>query len=153
MTTININEIIVPKSFSKPSEKKMDAVRRHMEKHGVLDQPVVLQGDLLVDGYVRYLVAKEYKMERIPFVQSSDLNNIEKPTMFIVGKFKYCDKEYTWRVPSKIKIKVGDRALVDSKYGKNGHAVVTVLKVFESEDKDMMRHKPIIKKLKAAKQK
>ena len=152
MTTININEIIIPNSFTKPNEKKMEVVRKHMEKHGCLDQPVVLHGDMLVDGYVRYLVAKEYEMERIPFIQSSDLNNIDKPTTFIVGKFKHCDKEYTWRVPNKIKIHVGDRALVDSKYGKNGRAVITVLKVFESEDKDMMRHKPIIKKLKAAKQ-
>ena len=149
MNTVDIGDIIVPKKFSKPREKKMNDVREHMEKYGTLDKPVVLQGDLLVDGYVRYLVAKEYGMKRVPCVQTSELNTVEenKPNTYIVGRFETSGKEYVWRLPRKISVEVGDSVLVDSRFAKKNRAVVTVTRVFHSDDKDMLRHKSVIKKL------
>lgn len=151
MNTIAIGEIVVSKRFqrNKPREKKMEDVRAHVEKYGTLDKPIVLQGDLLVDGYARYLVAKEYEMKRVPCIQTSELNVVEehKPTAYIVGRFETSGKEYTWKLPHKISVQVGDTVLVDSKFCKKNRGVVTVVRVFHSDDKDMLRHKSVIKKL------
>lgn len=151
MNTIEVWKIVVPDSFTKtrPSEKKLAAVRAHVEQYAALDKPVVLQGDLLIDGYVRYLVAKEYEMKRIPYIQTSDLKTMEdnKPPVYIIGRFETSGKEYVWKLPRKVKVDVGDRVLVDSKFQKKNRAVVTVVKVFSSTDKEMLRHKNVIKKL------
>ena len=149
MMTVGIGDIIVPKSFGTPRESKMNTVREHMEKYGTLDKPVVLQGDLLVDGYVRYLVAKEYGMKRVPCVQTSELNTVDdnKPNTYIIGRFKSSNKEYVWKLPNKISVEVGDCVLVDSRFAKKNRAVVTVVRVFHSDDKDMLHHKSVIKKL------
>lgn len=151
MNTIEIWKIVVPNSFAKtkPSEKKLNAVRKHVEKYAALDKPVVLQGDLLIDGYVRYLVAKEYEMKRIPYVQTSDLKTIDenKPPKYIIGRFETSMKEYVWKLPHKVNVEIGDRVLVDSRFNKKNRGVVTVVKVFTSTNKEMLRHKKVIKKL------
>lgn len=152
MNTVAIGEIVVSNRFlkTKPREKKLNEIREHMEKYGTLDKPIILQGDLLVDGYARYFVAKEYGMKRVPCIQTSELNIVEdcKPIAYIVGRFETSGKEYVWKVPHKITVEVGDTVLVDSKFCKKNRGVVTVVRVFHSDDKDMLRHKSVIKKLK-----
>ena len=74
------------------------------------------------------------------------------PNTYIIGKFNNCEKEYTWKVTKNIPLEVGDRVLVRTKCknGKNGNGVVTVVQVFTSDKANMLRHKPVIKKLRAS---
>ena len=152
-----LSEIIVPKSFrqTKPSEQKLNKVRAYVAEHGELDKPIVLDGQMLTDNYVRYLVATEAGFEKVPCITTQEyreqkIENI--PTTYIVGKFKNCEKEYIWKVTKNISLEVGDRVQVRSKCknGKNGIGVVTVVQVFTSDSASMLRHKPVIKKLRAS---
>lgn len=157
MNTIMLSDIIVPESFAKtkPSEQKMTNVREYVKEHGELDRPIVLDGRMLTDNYIRYLIASEFGMEKVPCISSQEYREqkiIDTPTTYIVGKFKDNDKEYIWKVIKDIDINVGDRVLVRSKCknGKNGNKVVTVVQVFTSDSPRMLRHKPVVKKLRAS---
>lgn len=157
MNTIMLSDIIVPKSFTqtKPSEQKMDAVRKYVEEHGEIDKPIVIDGRMLTDNYVRYLIAVEFGMEKVPYITAQEYREqriVNTPTTYIVGKFKGNDKEYTWKLTKDIDIQVGDRVLVRSKCknGKNGNKAVTVVQVFTSDSPRMLRHKPVVKKLRAS---
>lgn len=156
MKTIKLSEIIVSKAFKRtmPKEEKLNVVREYVKKNGCLDKPVVLRGQMLVDGYVRYLVAQENGFEDVPYITDKEFKTLsqaeEKPNKYIVGVFYNCSKEYTWRVPNRVNVDVGDRVLVNSKYGKNGRAVVTVVKVYQSDDKELLKHKTIVKRLKSS---
>ena len=157
MNTIMLSEIIVPESFrqTNPSKQKLDRVRTYVAEHGKLDKPIVLDGQMLTDNYVRYLIATEAGFKKVPYITTQEYREqkVENtPTTYIIGKFKNCEKEYTWRVNKNISLKVGDRVLVRSKYknGKNGRGVVTVVQVFTSDSANMLRHKPVIKKLRAS---
>lgn len=156
MNTIKLSEIIVPKSFesSKPNEEKMNSVREYVKEHGKLDKPIVLDGNMLTDNYMRYLVAIEYGFNKVPYITIQEYRASEidpdRPMTYIAGKFEDNDKEYFWKVTKNISIEVGDKVLVKSR-GKNcnnGTAVVTVVKVFTSDSDHMLRHKPVIKKIK-----
>lgn len=160
---IDIDFIIVPKSFERtqPSTKKMNAVRDYVYVHGKLDRPITLYGCTLIDGYIRYLIAKEFGFRQVPCVFASKraLNTNKKvPHTFITGVFDGCSKQYTWKVKrrwgifNEPLIRAGDRVLVKSrsKHG-NDTAVVTVSGVFSSSNPDLYnRHKPIVKRLKGA---
>lgn len=157
MNTIMLSEIIVPKSFqqTKPNEQKLNKVRTYVAEHGELDRPIVLDGQMLTDNYIRYLVAVEAGFEKVPCITTQEYREqkVEStPNTYIIGKFKNCDKEYTWKVTKDIPLEVGDRVLVRSKCknGKNGRGVVTVVQVFTSDAANMQRHKPVIKKLRAS---
>ena len=149
--SIKIKDIVIPDSFkeTQPKEYKLDAVREYVRVNGKLDRPVILKGDTLVNNYTRYLVALEFGMEEVPCFQwnVSD-DEIEMPCTYIVGKFKYSQKPYVWRVRKGMELEVGDVVLVRS-MSKNGktRAVATVVEVFTSDDKDLLKHKTVIKKL------
>ena len=152
-----LSDIIVPKSFQQtnPSEQKLDKVRAYVAEHGKLDKPIVLDGQTLTDNYVRYLVAVEAGFEKVPYITTQEYRERkvqDVPTTYIIGKFNNCEKEYTWKVTKDILLKVGDRVLVRTKCknGKNGNGVVTVVQVFTSDKANMLRHKPVIKKLRVS---
>ena len=157
MNTIMLSDVIVPNSFqnTKPNQKKLDKVKSYVAEHGELDKPIVLDGQMLTDNYIRYLVAVEAGFEKVPYITTQEYREqkVENtPTTYIIGKFKNCDKEYTWKVTKNLSLEVGDRVLVRSKCknGKNGRGVVTVVQVFTSDSSNMLRHKPVIKKLRAS---
>lgn len=151
--TIKLSKIVVPESFknSNPMEVKLDYVRDYVKNHGELDKPVVLDGNMLVDNYVRYLVAKELGFREVPCISYKEYRDrksvIEMPATYIVAEFKDNPKEYIWRVPNGISVEVGDMVLVKSKFRDDNKAVVTVGRVFQSDDVDMLKHKTVIKKL------
>ena len=155
---MKLSDIHVPKSFERtqPNVKKLDKVRAYVDKHGELDKPVVLDGNMLTDNYIRYLVAMECGFYYVPCISTQEYReqkvNDDMPVTYIVGKFKNCEKEYTWKVTNGVSVEVGDRVLVKSrcKNGKNGSKAVTVVRVFTSNSPRMLRHKPMIKKLKVA---
>lgn len=151
--TIRLSKIIVPDSFknSKPTESKLDHVRSYVRDHGELDKPIVLDGNMLTDNYIRYLVAQEFGFREVPCVSSKEYrdrkNVIEMPATYISGAFKNNPKEYIWRVPNGMSVEVGDMVLVRSKFKDDNKAVVIVSRVFQSDDVDLLKHKKVIKKL------
>lgn len=151
--TIRLSKIIVPDSFkrSNPTENKLNHVRDYVNEHGKLDKPIVLDGNMLTDNYIRYLVAKEFGFDEVHCVSSKEYrdrkNVIEMPATYIAGAFKNNPKEYIWRVPNGMSVEVGDMVLVRSKFKDDNKAVVTVGRVFQSDDIDMLKHKKVIKKL------
>ena len=150
-----VKSIYVPSSFrnTTPSPKKMDAVRNYLCENGKLDRPVVLADNVLVDGYIRYLVAVESGLDHIPYISVLDQQKqmANTPPVYICGKFEGNDKEYTWRITKRMSVEVGDMVQVKSKCKDGSNtSVVTVTKVFTSDDEKLLRHKPVVKKLKGA---
>lgn len=153
MEKIKPSEIVITKSFeqTKPSPTKMRTVISYIKEHGELDKPIVLNGNVLIDRYIRYLAAIECGLEEVPYItlQEYMMHNDKGVVFYICGKFKNCDKEYIWKIPDGIYVNAGDRVLVESECGEGKNsAVVTVTNVFTSNSKRMFsRHKRVIKKL------
>ena len=63
--------------------------------------------------------------------------------------FREGGKHYTWKNPKNIELNVGDRVLVRSNNEKTGKkkGVVIVTRVFKSNQRSMLKHKSVIKKL------
>lgn len=68
---IDINEIHITKDFEVtiPKKWKMDKCRVFVKEKGYIDTPVTIEirrnRKCLVDGYVRYLVCKEFGIDKI----------------------------------------------------------------------------------------
>ena len=153
MNEIKLSEIIVPGLFrnSVPRKEKISEIRKYMKYYGKADKPVVLNGKVLVDGYIRYLIAIEMGMDTISFIRTLDSKKIQndKKISLITGKFNNCQKEYIWKNDRNIKINIGDRVLVESNNYTTGNCLRTVIvvNIFESDDPLMLRHKSVISKL------
>lgn len=154
MKTIALSDIIILDMFKKttPNKNKMDYVRKYAIENGKLDRPIVLNNKVLKDGYIRYLVAKELKFDRVPYVKSyeKNINNSVKflKVTYIVGKFKNNKKRYVWKLTKDIDVNVGDKVLVRSKvHGQTKYNVINVVKVFESSNPKLLRHNVVIGKV------
>lgn len=155
MKTIKLFEITVPDKFirSVPNEKKVLKVQRHLERYHKLDKPVVLNGNVLIDGYIRYLVAIRNGMDEIPFVEALDYKkehpNSKLPILYITGRFRHGKKDYYWKNDKGIPINIGDKVLVNSKNKITGRnrGVVIVTNIFESDNPSMLRHKSVVKRI------
>lgn len=153
--TIKISDIIVPQSLldSKPNQYKIDNAMEYFNKHQELDKPVVLDGNVLIDNYVRYLVAVEKGLTELPFVSAWEYKkkNPESNILlsYITGIFEKDEnkKEYYWKNLYNLPIKVGDRVLVYShnKYTEEDKSEVIVTNIFKSGKKHLLKHKPVIK--------
>ncbi len=151
-----ICDIIIPDTFTKavPKDWKMDKVREFVATHGKLDKPVVVnRRGVLVDNYVRYLVAKECGFATVPCMTMGEYNRLriksgERPIMsYVVAKFDGCPKEYIWKNDRDFDVAVGDKVLAVSKKknGGNGVVTVTVVGLFQSNSPKFYKHKPITK--------
>lgn len=146
MEVINvlISDIIIPDEFTKttPNISKVQRIREYFNVYNTIDKPVTISsGNVLIDGYIRYLIAKENNIQSIPCVISDKNFKPKKPMKYIVGSFDN-GSEYIWKIRNKLDVNVGDKVLVANK---NGKAVVSVVDVFESDNKDMRKHKPVLK--------
>ena len=62
MKWVAISDIIIPDVFAntKPRQYKIDKIRNYYLEYGCVDKPVTVNGNnVLIDGYIRYLVLKE----------------------------------------------------------------------------------------------
>ena len=156
MKVIKLSDVIIPNKFKdrQPSNKKLDKVRLYVDYHGELDKPLVLDGMVLTDNYIRYLVALEYGFTNLPYITIQEyresVKNEVSPTTYIIGKFKNNNKEYVWKVPDGMNVNIGDRVLVRSKCkdGRNGVKAVTVFDVFNADSSKMKKHKHVVKVIK-----
>ena len=145
MEVINvlISDIIIPDEFTKttPKNSKVERIREYFNVYNTIDEPVTISSsNILMDGYIRYLIAKEHNMQLIPCVISDKNFKSKIPVKYIVGKFDN-GSEYIWKIRNKLDVNVGDKVLVANK---NGSAVVSVVKVFCSNDKNGLRHKSVL---------
>lgn len=136
---MKLSDIIINKSFTEttPNEKKMIECREFWRYEGKQDRPIVLnKKNMLVDGYIQYLILVEHKeeyaevtytkkhnrrYERLPKVEPT-YKNI--PTTYIYGVHpnSYGNKEYTWRVPVSWEgwsenLQIGDTIMCSTKHG------------------------------------
>lgn len=145
MNTINvlISDIIIPDEFTKttPNISKVQRIRKYFNVYNTIDEPITISSsNVLMDGYIRYLIAKENNMQLIPCVVSDENFTSKRPCKYIVGKFDN-GSEYIWKIRNKLDVNAGDKVLVANK---NKSAVVSVVKVFCSNDKNGLRHKPVL---------
>ena len=145
MNYIKLNEVKIPNQFKKnsPNIFKISKVKEYVRKYGNLDKPVTLNGKVLVDGYVRYIVADMMGWVAVPYVDIKDME-------YVVCKFDNNPKEYTWKNDKGVYVRVGDKVLVwiKNSKGENKKVYATVVNTFKSSDlKLYKKHKSVIKRL------
>lgn len=150
MKPILLSEIIIPKKFrdSVPTAEKLDRVRKYYEDNNCFDKPIVVdKNNVLVDNYLRYLVALENEITEVPCVTQE---HRQREITYVVGVFDGYPKEYTWKLTKNIPIVIGDKVAVVSKGadGKNRICIVTVVKLFTSNNPELLKHKNVIGKYK-----
>lgn len=140
---MKMSDIKVPKSFAAttPKEEKMSVCRNFWNNnHKQIKDIVVNKDNILVDGYVQYLVLKENNIEITDGVKLGrkkmcnhreckhkkayvEPNYKREVTTYIFGIHpKSRIKEYVWRVPTSWKgwendLLPGDRIWVHTAYG------------------------------------
>lgn len=70
-TYVPIERIVIPPHMEKstPREWKLERVRKRLGTKNRLDKPITVDRDyVLLDGYTRYLVAKEIKLKYVPII-------------------------------------------------------------------------------------
>lgn len=139
MDRIKVSDIILPAYLqdSIPNKKKLDKILRHYIKYKEFDVPVILEGNILVDGYARYYAARECGIEEVPYINFLEIE-------YITAKFSHGNKRYVWKNIHNIPIKVGDTVLVQC--NKEVKAV-KVLTVFRNNDYKMLKHKNVLRNL------
>ena len=144
MKKIKMSDIIITEAFanSHPLEEKVQKYRKKFAKTGKQSKFLVINKyNVLIDGYIQYLILKENGIEEAEYIRSSR-KNVEnyrnEMTTYIYGKHENsnCDKEFMWRVPKSMtwfaeNVQVGDSILCQTKFG---IAPVVVTKV-ETLDK------------------
>ena len=145
---MKLSKIIIPTIFkaTNPSQIKIDNVSKHFKRFGMLDKPVVVdKSGVLIDGYIRYLVAKEAGLDEVDVI----VDGLEK-NKYIVAKFEHGTKKYHWSNPLNLPIKIGDKVLVRNfdikqKFSieTNEYSMVTVVDLYESNKR--LGHKPVVK--------
>lgn len=128
-----LNEIRIKDYFSKttPREEKLEKYRKYWEENHEQLKPITInERNVLVDGYIQYLVLKENGVgtASVTYVGNYKQNtrkiNKKSPTVYIYGvhpKSKV-KKEFVWRVPDSWKgwendLLPGDQILVRTNYG------------------------------------
>lgn len=99
---IKLNEIKISDCFAKtfPSREKMLKVEEYyVNNHKKIDQDIVVdKNNVLVDGYIRYLILKKYNVKK---TRQWKYNY----TTYIYGKHPNNQKEYVWQVTNKTRKK------------------------------------------------
>ena len=139
---IPLSDIIIRQNFlnSTPSDEKMTAHRRHWKTHHTQEVFIVLdKNNILVDGYIQYLILKENNIEWAGVEIVEDVKEYKKlhkrkenkttypsykemKTIYVFGKHLNSNDEkvYTWRIPPTWKsfgVKIGDTIFCYSKCG------------------------------------
>ncbi|MGX8701387.1 HNH endonuclease [Caproiciproducens sp.] len=74
---LNLQEIKIPMSYARSCVKKnkLQKVSSYYNRHGELDEPIMVKSHadkLLLDGYVRFVVAKNQMVSTVPVVYVYD---------------------------------------------------------------------------------
>ena len=151
MDKMGLKDIKISEAFAKsvPGKAKMDECRRYWKENHCQDRFLVVNhNNVLVDGYIQYLVLQEngIKDAEVKFSDKKNLCWYRKDTLcpsymserttYIYGKHLTGgnrDKEYMWRVPKAWTqftedVSVGDRILCNTCFG-TAPVVVTRVRI------------------------
>lgn len=143
MKIMKLADIQITESFANttPRPEKMAVCRQYWKENGKQDRYIVVNDKgYLVDGYIQYLICKEYGVEEVEVVNrnSKKLRYRRKretdwdmptyrsiPTTYVYGYHpndEKCKKEYVWRIPNNWvwmaeNIQIGDRVCGRTKFG------------------------------------
>ena len=161
---MNLSEIKIPESFeiSKPNTSKYVKCEKYYNETGNQDRYIVVdENNILVDGYIMYLVLKSHDVEycdakrltlkhkytdrqraryRRIIPPEKVISYKNKPTVYIYGKHPngIIDKEYVWRLPKSKENMYGVLLPGDLIYcsTKNGIAPVIVTRIEKRDSLD-----------------
>lgn len=143
---MKVKDIKIKDEFkqTRPSRAKIAMCEEYFKAHGGLDREIIVdENGYLIDGYIGYLVLIRNNAETVNALLPSQAKKT-----FVFGRHDNTGKEYVWVVPRRkqnMKIIVGDRILVKTKYGMKP---VTVTRVEISVDPPVpLKIKPFIKLL------
>ena len=156
MKKIKLDYIIIPKVFleSKPSEMKIEKCRNKWKKYNKQPKLLIIDEDnVLIDGYIQYLVLKENNVEEAEVKISNmrkkcwyrkNMEDWEIPyyrnntTTYVYGIHPNSKdtKTYVWRVPKSWSwfaenVRSGDSILCQTKFG-SAPVIVTKVEVLDS---------------------
>ena len=144
MRRMKLSEIKISEAFANsiPNEEKMNKCRNNWNQWNRQDRFIVVNHDnVLIDGYIQYLVLKENNIDEAEIKISTRRekrwyrNNVEdwnipryrnEPTVYIYGMHpnSKSGKEFVWRVPKSWSelgwengLNIGDEILVTTKFG------------------------------------
>lgn len=141
MRKMKLSEIKITPAFAEttPNGKKMEECRYNWRMYGKQDRYIVVNhNNVLVDGYIMYLILKEHKEEECEVLDykkkkhnkryektpksSPSYKNTLTTYIFGVHPNSNCIKEFCWRVPTSWRnwadnIELGDTILCQTKYG------------------------------------
>lgn len=147
---MKLSDIKIKQSYLEtiPSKGKMDECRKYWKTHSSQDRYIVVDhDDLLIDGYIQYLILKENNIEEAEIkiwhckrrrwfrknVENCIPTYRKNPTTYIFGVHpnSNCKREFCWRVPNSWinwadNIQIGDTIICSTK---NGYAPVVVNKI------------------------
>ena len=141
MRVMKLSDIVITDTFENttPSKLKMDRYRDMWDKFNRQPKYIIVNDDnILIDGYIQYLLLKEKGFEYGECLvrhrkngNQSTYRNTTATYVYGVHKNSKCEKEYMWRVPNSWKkfandVQVGDSILCQTKYG---YSPVIVTKV------------------------
>lgn len=155
---MNINDIVIRESFlqSTPRAQKMKVCRDYWECNHKQDRYIVVdRNNVLVDGYIQYLVLKENNIDEAEIRIGKDKKlkrwkrknrkdswdepeYRENSTTYIVGKHPNSnnDKEYMWRVPNNWtwvsdNLQVGDTVFCRTRFHNAAPVIVTKVMILD----------------------
>ena len=139
MRRMKLSDIKISESFANttPSEEKMNECRYNWRFYKKQDRYIVIDhNNVLIDGYIMFLVLMEHKEEYAEVISKKKYNRQYeklpkiKPTykntsttyIFGVHPNSNCTKEFCWRVPASWgkwteNIEIGDTVLCQTKFG------------------------------------
>ena len=141
MRKMKLSDIKITPAFAEttPNGKKMEECRYNWRMYGKQDRYIVVNhNNVLVDGYIQYLILKEHREEEcevLDYKKKKHNKRYEKtqklsssykntPTTYIFGSHpnSNCTNEFCWRVPVNWgnwadNIEIGDTILCQTKYG------------------------------------
>lgn len=137
MKNMRLDDIKIRDSFasSRPSEEKMQMKKGEYIRSGKLKPIMIDENNVLIDGYISYLILKEFGVENTTVIikEKDNLKKfMNKSTYYIYGIYKNAGKEYSWFVPNGCidgfigKALPGDKVLVNTR---NGNKRVTITRI------------------------
>jgi hypothetical protein len=136
---MRLEDIKISETFAltQPKEEKMCECREYWRYNLKQDRPIVVNhNNVLVDGYVMYLILLEHKEEyadvrklykkkktkKVTKIKSNPNSYRNNPTTYIYAKHPHGKRILMWRVPIKWvgwadKLQIGDRIFCRTKYG------------------------------------
>lgn len=144
--TLSLSRIKISEDFKRtpPKREKLEECKSYWDTFGRQDRYIVLDNrNELIDGYAQYLVLKELgvpKCKTITYFGKRDTYDNKwrriDGSIYVWGRHigeQANDKDYVWRMPKRYiasgtykKWKVGDKILVQTKYGEKEATIVKI---------------------------